>query len=119
MSAGRRFLPMMALAALAACSSEAIPVVVPQTAVAPPPENMPFLGSWDCGVTVMHFAPDKYTPSKGAKALRVHSYTVKGTTTDIALEGGDRIAVQVTAPGQMTWTSNQSGDSFQCRRVAS
>lgn len=112
-----RLLPVIALAGLAACA-ERVQTPLPESGPPPAPEAMSFLGSWDCGVTVMTFAADKYTPSQGSKPMQVASYSVKGAATDVKMTDGTVVSVQQVDDNNINWYSYASGDTFQCKRVA-
>jgi hypothetical protein len=83
------------------------------------PADFAFMGSWDCGVTVMTFLPDGFLPSNDDPARPVAEFRpMPGGTTEIVLANGDRMSVQNVTDQTMTWFSHQSGDSFDCTRVA-
>lgn len=81
--------------------------------------DLGFMGSWDCGVTVMTFLPDGYMPSNDDPPIPVTRYRqLTGGGTEITLAGGDRMVVQGVTDSSMNWLSLQTGDSFDCTRVA-
>ena len=83
------------------------------------PADLAFMGSWDCGVTVMTFLPEAYMPSNDADPIRVTEYKDIGNgATRITLQGGEQMVVQNVTDQGMNWLSMQTGDSFDCTRVA-
>ncbi len=105
-------LALSGLGLIAACSP------TPSDGV-PDPADLAFMGSWDCGVTVMTFMPDSYLSSNEAEPVAVAGYRDIGSgATEITLAGGDRMVVQSVTDTGMNWFSHQSGDSFDCTRVA-
>ena len=113
----RRFLPILALSALAACAAEKVQIAIPEPDVPASPSEMFFLGTWNCGVTEMTFAADRYTPSKGQKPIGITAYNVRGTTTDVTLATGEKISVQRAEQGRINWFSHQTGDTLACSRI--
>lgn len=83
-----------------------------------PTDQLPFMGSWDCGVTTMTFTPDSYLPSNDAQPITVRSYSTQNRVTTMTLADGAVIQVQWQNDNQMTWMSQSTGDSFDCSRVA-
>lgn len=88
------------------------------TATDPADFSFMFMGSWDCGVSVMTFLPDGYMPSNDDQPIPVTQYQIDGDTTRITLQDGAAISVQTHTNGTMTWLSHSSGDTFDCTRVA-
>lgn len=83
------------------------------------PADFALMGSWDCGVTVMTFLPDGYMPSNDADPIAVTEFrSMANGATEITLAGGDRMVVQSVTDMTMNWLSLQTGDSFDCTRVA-
>lgn len=112
MTPARLTLLLSAFGLMAACQ----PMVTPTQT---DPADFAFMGSWDCGVTVMTFLPDGYMPSNDDQPIPVAEFRqMAGGTTQITLSNGDKISVQAVTDGTMTWFSHQSGDSFDCTRVA-
>ena len=114
----KRLIPV-ALLLLAACETSSntddnVPVIPAPIA----PEDLPFMGSWNCGVSVMTFLPDGYMPSNDDDPIPVTHFGVSGDRTMITLKDGATFAVQMKPDGTMTWFSGQTGDSFDCERVA-
>ena len=105
----RPFLPILP-AAILLTACQAVPT---------DPSEFAFMGSWDCGVTVMTFLPDGYMPSNDDPPIPVTQYRrLTGGGTEITLAGGNRIVVQGVTDTAMNWLSLQTGDSFDCTRVA-
>ncbi|WP_157935929.1 hypothetical protein [Paracoccus zhejiangensis] len=102
--------PLSLSALLAACTPAPGPT---------DPADFAFMGSWDCGVTVMTFLPDGYMPSNEDAPIAVAEFlrTANGAT-QITLANGNRMSLQNVTDQTMTWFSHQSGDSFDCTRVA-
>ena len=83
------------------------------------PASLPFMGSWDCGVTVMTFMPDAYLPSNESEPVAVTAIApLRAGSWQLTLADGARMAVQNVTDRAMTWFSFASGDSFDCTRVA-
>ncbi|WP_347140212.1 hypothetical protein [Paracoccus sp. SSK6] len=83
-----------------------------------PTDQLPFMGSWNCGVTTMTFTPDSYLPSNDAQPIKIRSFSTQNRATTMTLDDGAVIQVQWQNDNQMTWTSQSTGDSFDCKRVA-
>lgn len=82
------------------------------------PADFSFMGSWDCGVSVMTFLPDGYMPSNDDQPIAVTRYEIQGETTRITLQDGAQISVQPHDDGSLTWLSHSTGDTFNCTRIA-
>lgn len=105
---------LLAMVLLAACET----VTAPEHATPTDAADFAFMGSWDCGVTVMTFMPDAYLPSNDSEPIRVTRFAVSGDTTRITLADGTEISVQTRDDGTLGWLSHSSGDNFDCTRVA-
>lgn len=82
------------------------------------PAEFSFMGSWDCGVSVMTFLPDGYMPSNDDQPIPVTRFDIQGDTTRLTLQDGAQISVQPHRDGSLKWLSHSTGDSFDCTRVA-
>ena len=83
-----------------------------------PTDQLPFMGSWDCGATVMTFTPDSYLPSNDAQPIRIARFSTQNRVTTMTLADGAEIEVQWQSDDRITWMSKTTGDSFTCTRVA-
>lgn len=83
-----------------------------------PTDQLPFMGSWDCGATTMTFTPDAYQPSMDARPMAIRSFSTQNRVTTMTLEDGAVIEVQSQNDNQISWMSQSTGDSFVCTRIA-
>lgn len=83
-----------------------------------PTDQLPFMGTWDCGVTTMTFTPNSYQPSATEPPIRVRSYSTQNRVTTMTLDDGAVIQVQSQNDNRINWTLQSTGDSFTCSRVA-
>ncbi|MDQ1900018.1 hypothetical protein RAH32_06130 [Paracoccus sp. WLY502] len=83
-----------------------------------PTDQLPFMGTWDCGATTMTFTPTSYIPSNEAAPITIRSFSTQNRATTMTLADGAVIQVQWQNDNQMTFTSETTGDSFDCARVA-
>ena len=83
-----------------------------------PTDQLPFMGTWDCGVTTMTFTPTSYIPSPDSDPITVRGFSTQNRVTTLTLADGAVIQVQVQNDNQMVWLSGSTGDSFDCTRVA-
>ncbi|MFC3630359.1 hypothetical protein ACFOM8_12980 [Paracoccus angustae] len=83
-----------------------------------PTDQLPFMGTWDCGATTMTFTPTSYLPSNDAAPITIRSFSTQNRVTTMTLEDGAVIQVQWRNDNQITWLSQSTGDSFDCSRVA-
>lgn len=83
-----------------------------------PTDQLPFMGSWDCGVTTMTFTPETYLPSNDAQPIRITRFSTQNRVTTLTLADGAVIEVQARNDNQIAWLSQSTGDTFDCTRVA-
>lgn len=83
-----------------------------------PTDQLPFMGSWNCGATTMTFTPESYLPANEASPIRIARFSTQNRVTTMTLADGAVIQVQWQNDNQMTFTSQTTGDSFDCARVA-
>lgn len=83
-----------------------------------PTDQLPFMGSWDCGVTTMTFTPSSYIPSNDAAPITIRGFSTQNRVTTMTLADGAVIQVQWQNDNRITWLSQSTGDSFDCSRVA-
>ncbi|MTD99141.1 hypothetical protein GIY56_02440 [Paracoccus sp. YIM 132242] len=83
-----------------------------------PTDQLPFMGSWDCGITTMTFTPTSYLPSNDAAPIRIRSFSTQNRVTTMTLADGAVIQVQSQNDNRIVWLSQSTGDSFECSRVA-
>lgn len=83
-----------------------------------PTDQLPFMGSWDCGVTTMTFTPEGYLPAPGAQPIRITRFSTQNRETTMTLADGAVIQVQWQNDNRLVWLSHSTGDSFDCTRVA-
>lgn len=76
----------------------------------------PFVGSWDCGVAVMKFTDTTYTVND--EELAIASVEQNGTDYSVTMADGYSLGLSNVTASSMAWFSPQSGDSFECTRVA-
>ncbi|VDS09975.1 hypothetical protein PARHAE_03185 [Paracoccus haematequi] len=83
-----------------------------------PTDQLPFMGSWDCGATTMTFTPTSYIPSNDAAPITIRGFSTQNRVTTMTLADGAVIQVQWKNDNQISWLSKTTGDSFECARVA-
>lgn len=83
-----------------------------------PTDQLPFMGSWDCGATTMTFTPTSYIPSNDAAPITIRGFSTQNRVTTMTLADGAVIQVQWKNDNQISWLSQTTGDSFECARVA-
>ena len=83
-----------------------------------PTDQLPFMGSWDCGVTTMTFTPTDYLPSNDAQPIKIRKFSTQNRVTTMTLDDGAVIQVQWQNDNRITWLSQSTGGSFDCSRVA-
>jgi hypothetical protein len=83
-----------------------------------PTDQLPFMGSWNCGATTMTFTPESYLPANEASPIRITGFSTQNRVTTMTLADAAVIQVQWQNDNQMTFTSQTTGDSFDCARVA-
>ena len=108
----RTVLPAALLSALfiGACSA---PPTSPR-----PTDQLPFMGTWDCGTTVMTFTPDSYQPSNTTLPIKISKFSTQNRVTTMTLADGAVIQVQWQNDNRINWMSESTGDSLSCSRVA-
>ncbi len=77
--------------------------------------DLRFVGTWDCGITMMTFTETTYDAGAGPKEMQ----TIEGDGHEFTMTFSDgyRISVAVNdAATEMQWLSHASGDSFTCSR---
>lgn len=81
-------------------------------------DQLPFMGSWDCGTTTMTFTPTSYIPSNDAAPITVRGFSTQNRVTTMTLADGAVIRVQWQNDNRISWMSESTGDSLICNRVA-
>ena len=83
-----------------------------------PTDQLPFMGSWDCGVTTMTFTPTSYIPSNDSAPIPIRRFSTESRVTTMTLADGAVMQVQWQSDSRIVWLSQSTGDSFECTRVA-
>lgn len=83
-----------------------------------PTDQLPFMGSWDCGTTTMTFTPTTYMPSNDSAPITVRGFSTQNRVTTMTLDDGAVIRVQWQNDNRISWMSESTGDSLECSRVA-
>lgn len=78
-------------------------------------QDLPFIGTWDCGVAIFSFTGTIY--NNGSENMDITDVAVDGAGHVLTLGDGTQISVTQTSDGGLTWVSAVSGDSFTCARV--
>lgn len=78
-------------------------------------ENLPFEGSWDCGVATFTFTDKAY--NNGTDWLVYESIEPEGRGHIVRFKDGYFFAVYLNADGTLDWVSGESGDQFNCKPV--
>jgi hypothetical protein len=76
----------------------------------------PFIGDWDCEVTVMSFSSSTYNNGFEDIPIAEIQEGSDGSWT-LLFDGGDWITLSPNGPNSMAWFSGQSGDGFNCSRI--
>ena len=84
-----------------------------------PAAGLPFLGKWDCQVSTFTFTAGTYSPGLGSAELRLTRVEKYGDDTfGLTFADGYRLGLIDVTATTMIWSSPQSGDSFNCQRIA-
>ncbi|NJM82724.1 MAG: hypothetical protein HC844_09645 [Tabrizicola sp.] len=102
----RKITALLALAApiLSACVDQPARVIEPY----------PFVGRWDCGVSIFTFTNTTY--NNGSDTLPILSVGQDGRNYTLTFAGGYIIGLAAVTATGMTWVSSRSGDQFTCIR---
>jgi hypothetical protein len=112
-------LAMLALPLLAACESpNGAGMAATPTPAAAATASLPFVGSWDCGVSTFTFTKSNYNNGMGDVVAINKIETFTTGTYGLTMENGYLVGLTDVGAQTMTWSSPQSGDSFDCRRVS-
>ena len=84
-------------------------------ALAPPAEELPFVGQWDCGVATFVFTPETYNNGTDDLPIQEVQEGTDGSYT-IFLADDYTITLSGFTGDEMGWLSS-SGESLACKRA--
>ena len=109
-------LPLLAVAVLAACEA---PVTTTAPAAPAAANAMPFAGNWNCEGQTFTFTNQTYQPGPAAKPMRMSEIeNYGGGTFGLSFPNGYAIGLMDVTATSMTWSSPQTGDVFECRKLS-
>lgn len=78
-------------------------------------DDVPYAGSWDCGVATFSFTKDTYDSGEGPMPVR--KVEKEDGNYILTFDDNYQIGLSSVTPTSMQWLSMASGDMFDCKRV--
>lgn len=78
-------------------------------------EEPPFVGSWDCEVSTFTFTADTYDSGEGP--MPILKTEKDGGAYILTFADDYRIGLAGITDTEMQWSSETSGDMFQCKKI--
>lgn len=78
-------------------------------------DEVPYVGSWDCGVATFSFTNDTYDAGEGPMPIR--KVEKEDGNYILSFDDNYQIGLSSVTKTSMQWLSMASGDTFDCKRL--